>query len=113
MATVHETKQTDGRGRLSLGADYANRTFLVEDAGDCVIIRPARVIPEAEAWLYANKETLAGLREALDQARRREFVKGSAFERALRRGRQLLNEETPSSVRDKPRRVAGKPLRSS
>lgn len=93
MATVPETKQTDGRGRISLGASFANRTFLVEDEGGCIIIRPAKVIPENEAWLYANKETLAGLREALAQARRREFVKGPAFERALRRGRQLLKDE--------------------
>lgn len=92
MATTRETKQTDRRGRISLGARYANRTFLVEEAGDCVVIRPARVVPEVEAWLYENKKTLAGLREALGQAKRREFVKGPAFERALKRGRQLLDE---------------------
>ena len=92
MATVRETKQTDGRGRISLGADYANRTFLVEDAGDCVIIRPAKVIPEDEAWLYANKETLAGLREALAQARRREFVKGPSLERARRLAAKMMDE---------------------
>ena len=92
MTKAHDIKQTDGRGRISLGAGYANRTFLVEDDGSCVVIRPAKVIPEDEAWLYANKETLTGLREALERAKRREFVKGPAFERALRRGRQLMNE---------------------
>lgn len=92
MAATRETKQTDARGRISLGAGFANRTFLVENAGDCVVIRPARVIPEDEAWLYANKEALDRVREGLAQARRREFVKGPALERALRHAAELMDE---------------------
>lgn len=85
-----ETKQTDARGRISLGANYANRTVLVEDEGDRLVIRPARVIPENEAWLYENPKALAGVLEGLAQARRGEFVKGPVLERALRRGRRML-----------------------
>ena len=92
MAATRETKQTDGRGRISLGAGFANRTFLVEEAGDCVVIRPARVIPEDEAWLYANKEALEEVREGLAQARRGEVVKGPSLEKARRLAAKMMGE---------------------
>lgn len=92
-----ETKLSDARGRISLGADYANCTFLVEDDGDRLILRPARVIPENEAWLYANPKALAGVLEGLAQARRREFVKGPVLERALRRGERMMGRKLSES----------------
>lgn len=79
-----ESLQADNRGRVSLGAAYANSTFLVEKSDDCIIIRPARIIPEREAWLYKNKEALESVRRGLAQARAGNFVKGPSIEEELR-----------------------------
>lgn len=77
-----ETKQADGRGRISLGTGLANRTFLMETSGDCIVIRPARVIPEREAWLYENEEALDRVRTGLAQARGRKFAKAPSLKAA-------------------------------
>lgn len=79
-----ETKQADARGRVSLGSVFANRTFLVEMSGDCIVIRPARVIPEREAWLYDNKEALDRVRKGLAQARNQQFAVAPSLEEARR-----------------------------
>ena len=82
MATPPETKQADDRGRVSLGSAFANCTFLVENAGDHIVIRPARVIPEREAWLYDNRDALDRVRVGLAQARDRKFAKGPSLDEA-------------------------------
>lgn len=84
MKTAPETRQADERGRISLGTGFANRTFLVEREGDAIIFRPARVIPEREAWLYENKAALQEVLEGLERAKRREFVKGPDMDEARR-----------------------------
>ena len=72
-----DVKNTDGKGRVTLGSRFANRTVLVEETADGdVLIRPAKVIPEREAWLYENPKALAMVRRGLEQARKRQFVKG-------------------------------------
>ena len=63
------TRNADNKGRLTLGDRFANQTVLVEDRGDELIIRLARVIPASEAWLYENDEALAMVRRGLKQAR--------------------------------------------
>lgn len=82
MGTVRETKQADERGRISMGMEYANRTFLIEKDGDAIVIRPARVIPEQEAWLYENETALTRVREGLAQAKRRQFAKTPSLDEA-------------------------------
>lgn len=95
MSTAPETtKQSDGRGRISLGAEYANRTFLVETDGDAFVIRPARVIPEREAWLYENPEALARVRKGLAQAARREFAPSPSLDEARRLIEDLEDDDT-------------------
>ncbi len=69
------TRSTDSKGRITLGESFANRTMLVEHREDEIVLRPARVIPEREAWLYDNKEALASLRRGLAQARGHKFAK--------------------------------------
>jgi hypothetical protein len=57
-------KMVGASGQLSLGKQYAGRYFEVEvqpDGG--ILLRPMRVIPEADAWLYGPE-----LRERLAQA---------------------------------------------
>jgi hypothetical protein len=68
-------RNTDSKGRLTLGEAYANRTVIVKNRGDELIIQLARVIPEKEAWLYDNPEALTAVRRGLKQARSGRFAK--------------------------------------
>ncbi|MDQ3259249.1 MAG: hypothetical protein M3Q00_00450 [Pseudomonadota bacterium] len=69
-------KSTDSKGRVTLGAHFANRAVIVEHRGDDeVVVRLARVIPEGEAWLYENPKALASVRRGLDQARKGNVTK--------------------------------------
>lgn len=68
-------RNTDSKGRITLGESYANRTMLIEERGDEIVLRLARVIPEQESWLYENDKALASLRRGLKQARAGAFAK--------------------------------------
>ena len=69
-------KNTDSKGRVTLGGHFANRAVIVEHRSDDeVIVRLARVIPEREAWLYENPVALASVRRGLDQARKGNVTK--------------------------------------
>ena len=71
-------KNTDSKGRVSLGGHFANRAVIVEHRSDDeVIVRLARVIPEREAWLYENPKALASVRRGLDQARKGNVTKAA------------------------------------
>ena len=64
-------KNTDSKGRVTLGGHFANRAVIVEHRSDDeVIVRLARVIPEREVWLYKNPKALASVRHGLEQARK-------------------------------------------
>jgi len=72
MVTITQSnhKNTDSKGRVSLGNHFANRAVIVEHRSeDEVIVRLARVIPESETWLYKNPKALAAVRIGLAQAR--------------------------------------------
>ena len=69
-------RNTDSKGRITLGESFANRTMLVERHGDEIVLRLARVIPESEAWLYENPKALKLVRRGLDQASKHEFSQG-------------------------------------
>jgi hypothetical protein len=62
-------RNTDSKGRVTLGERFANRTVLVEDRGEELLIRLARVVPEKEAWVYENKKALGMVRRGLKQAK--------------------------------------------
>jgi hypothetical protein len=71
------TKTTDNKGRVVLGAQFANKHVILERVSDTEVrVKLARVIPEDEAWLYENPRALDAVRKGLAQARRGEFVKG-------------------------------------
>lgn len=71
------TAQADKKGRITLGRKFAGKTVIIEELGDdSVRITPAVVIPEREAWLYDNKKASVSVQRGLEQARKREFVKG-------------------------------------
>ena len=76
------TKNTDSKGRLTLGEAFANRTLIVEERGNEIVLHLARVIPEREAWIYDNPAALAALRRGLKQARSRELSGGPDLKQA-------------------------------
>ncbi len=61
--------ETDSTGRVSLGKQYANSRFLVEEEDGEVTLRRAVVIPESELWLYHNPEAWAMVQQGLSDAR--------------------------------------------
>ena len=87
------TRKTDSKGRITLGESLANRTMIVEQHGDEIVLRLARVIPEREAWLYDNKQALASLRRGLKQAKAGRFArKGPDLEAAAELADQLQDD---------------------
>jgi hypothetical protein len=90
---VIRTRNTDSKGRITLGDSFANRTMLIEERGDEIVLRLARVIPEREAWLYENKEAMASLRRGLTQARAGKFArKGADLAAASKLADQLQDD---------------------
>jgi hypothetical protein len=72
--TIMEIKTVDSRGRINIGKEYANKTFLFEKTGETEIkLELAAVIPERELWLYKNPEAKALLEIGLEQAKAKQF----------------------------------------
>ena len=78
------TKNTDSKGRLTLGEAFANKTLIVEMRGTDIVLHLARVIPEAEAWLYENSTALAAVRRGLKQARAGKLSDGPDLSKAAK-----------------------------
>jgi hypothetical protein len=66
-------KIADKKGRIALGAEFAGKTFIVLQEADHIILQPAVVLPECEAWLYENETALASVRRGVQQARKQAF----------------------------------------
>jgi hypothetical protein len=93
MKQITMTKSVDSKGRLTLGAAFANHTVLVEAHGEGeVLVRLARVIPAREAWLYENKAALASVSRGLEQAAEGQLTPGPDLEEARRLAEQLQDE---------------------
>ena len=70
------TRLVDSKGRVTLGEHFANRTVIIDNIDDTEVrITLARVIPEREAWLYANPKARDAVRRGLAQARARRYAK--------------------------------------
>jgi len=87
-----QTKNTDSKGRLTLGEAFANRTLIVEDRGDQIVLQLARIIPESEAWLYENRDALTAVRRGLKQAKERKFSNGPDLAEAARLAQELRTD---------------------
>lgn len=87
------TRNTDSKGRLTLGEGFKNRTVIVEQRGDEIVVRLARVIPETEAWLYSDAEALASLRRGLSQAKAKSFSRNPPKLEAARRPTKRLKDD--------------------
>jgi len=71
------TKLADSKGRVTLGSAFAGKTVLIEEVAEGEVhICIGKVIPQREAWLYANEVALGAVRKGLQQARELEFVNG-------------------------------------
>ena len=67
MATT--AKQTDSKGRLLLGSEFAGATFLMEVQKDgSLLLRPAITIPVETEWFFKNREAQQLLRDGLKEA---------------------------------------------
>jgi hypothetical protein len=72
--SIMETKTADSRGRINLGKEFANKTFLFTKSGETEMkLELAAVIPERELWLYRNPEAKALLEIGLGQAKTGNF----------------------------------------
>lgn len=75
--TMAVTKTIDSKGRLNLGQQYANRHVIIEQVDPTELrIQMARVIPEREAWLLENTAARDSVLRGIEQAKRKDFVKG-------------------------------------
>ena len=70
------TKTTDNKGRIALGARFANKTFIIEEVDDTELrIIVASIIPQRELWLHNNKAVMRSVQKGLQQAKAKRFVK--------------------------------------
>jgi hypothetical protein len=69
-------KTIDGKGRLTLGREFAGRTVQVEKDDDGIVIKFYRVVPEREAWLWENETAKGMVNRGLQQAREGELNDG-------------------------------------
>lgn len=64
------TKNTDSKGRLTLGERFANRTVIVEEIDETEVrVTLARVVPERELWLHENRAASAAVMRGLADAK--------------------------------------------
>jgi hypothetical protein len=64
------TKLVDGKGRITLGPRFANKTVIVEEVDETEIrIIAAAVVPEREMWLQRNRHAKTAVLRGLKQAR--------------------------------------------
>lgn len=70
-----QTKTADSRGRISLGKEFANKTFVFEKTGDKEMkLELAAVIPERELWLYKNPKARDTVLEAVERLKKGQFA---------------------------------------
>jgi hypothetical protein len=70
------TRVADSKGRVMLGSEFAGLMLIVDDSDpNQIIIKRAKAIPLAEAWLYENEKALALVRTGLEQAQKGQFSK--------------------------------------
>jgi hypothetical protein len=62
--------RADSAGRIGLGKAMSGKLFqaLAQPNGNIVLV-PARVIPEREAWIFENPERLAALDAAMAESK--------------------------------------------
>jgi len=70
------TKVADSKGRITIGSEYAKKTFLVEKNNeDTITLKVAEVVPIKEAWLWKNNSAFNKVMEGLEDAQKGRFKK--------------------------------------
>lgn len=68
-------KTTDNKGRITLGADFANLPVsIVKNGHGEWVIQLVEAIPISETWLLKNKEALNLVTEGIVQAKNLQFA---------------------------------------
>jgi hypothetical protein len=100
MTPKTSVKTVDSKGRLVLGAEFANSTVIVNRVHATeIVVTKARAVPEHELWLLEHPKALASVLEGLHQAATGEFVQGPPdFEANLAADLEVARKA------DKPRR---------
>jgi hypothetical protein len=93
MTAKTSIKSVDSKGRLLLGADFANSTVIVNRVHPTeIVITKARAIPEHELWLLEHPKALRSVLEGLRQAASGEFVENPPdVEADMERARKALS----------------------
>lgn len=76
-------KTVDKKGRVTLGRKFAGRGVQIERAGDDLVLRFAKVVPDREAWLWENEAAAEMVGTGLAQARRGELGEGPDLKAAF------------------------------
>ncbi len=70
------TKVADSKGRITLGSEYAKKTFLIEKNNEeTITLKLAEVVPIKEAWLWKNKLAFTKVMEGVEDAQKGRFEK--------------------------------------
>ena len=86
-------KTIDGKGRLTLGREFAGRTVQLERKDDAVIVKFYRAVPEREAWLWENETAKAMVDRGTEQAARGELSDGPDLAAAFAFADEIPDEE--------------------
>jgi hypothetical protein len=71
---------TDGKGRITLGAEVKTQQFRVlKNALGQILLDPVVSIPEHEVWLWQNQEALQSLQKGLQEASEGKIHDGESF----------------------------------
>jgi hypothetical protein len=80
MAAI-PVKTADGKGRVTLGKEFAHRLVMVMPVAEGVVqVIRAEAVPERESWLYKNPKALRMVMEGIVQAKAGELADGPDLE---------------------------------
>jgi hypothetical protein len=83
------TKMVDGKGRVSLGKEFAGRLVIIKELQEGTVqITRAEAVPEREAWLHKNPDALRAVVEGIEQAHAGQLTDGPD----LKAGQKLVDE---------------------
>ena len=60
--------QSDSKGRVNLGAAYAQQRFLIIEEGERLILEKAVVVATRELWLHKNPEAKKAVQKGIAEA---------------------------------------------
>lgn len=67
---VLPVRTADGKGRVTLGKEFAHRLVMVMPVAEGVVqVIRAEAVPERESWLYKNPDAMRMVMEGMAQAK--------------------------------------------